>query len=124
MKYFKLPLLIVMFVVLFNGAAFAHDKRLHKGKSMEGRIVSITPEGFELATDAKQYLVLINAETKFEIGDKAADKEQLTKDAKVKVFGTKLPGGKIAAKEVLIEESHMEGEQKHSESEHSEEHHE
>ena len=109
MKQLKTFVIAVLFLTLVSGNAFAHDQEHHKGKPTEGVVVSVVSESFELATEDKSYTIIVDEKTKFEMGDKKVGREQLTKDSKVKVFGTKLPGGKIAASEVLIEKSSSHG---------------
>lgn len=104
MRFLKSLFPVIIFVGLICSDALAHDKVHHKGKPTEGEIGSIALESFELVTESKSYTVIVDDKTKFEMGEKKVSQEYLTKDMRVKVFGTKLPGAKIAASEVLIEE--------------------
>jgi len=103
MKYLKLLITVPLLLTFISSDAFAHDKKLHKGKPTEGIVASVTPEGFVLSTENKSYTIVVNEKTKFEAGDEQVDRDHLAKDSKVKVFGTKLPESKIVAREVLIE---------------------
>jgi hypothetical protein len=87
---------------LLTGPAGAHDAKLHKGKPVEGEIVSIDGAKLELKTAAGVVPVILQEKTKYEHGNKAVNRTHLKKGGRVSVFGTKLPTGEMAAREILI----------------------
>lgn len=85
-----------------TGTANAHDEKLHRGKAIEGEVLSMSSDGFELKTEDDSLAVVVTDKTKFERGNSIISLADVTEGMKVKIFGTKLPGGKLAAKEVLL----------------------
>jgi hypothetical protein len=83
-------------------AAYAHDASKHKGKPIEGEVVSVAEDRFQLKTATGTVPVTFSSKTKFEYGKATVDKTHVTKGGRITVFGTKLPSGEVVAREVLI----------------------
>lgn len=81
---------------------WAHDASQHKGKPIEGEVISTSTDRFEIKTASGNVPVTFSSKTKFEHGTAAVDATHVTKGEHVKVFGTKLPSGDFVAREVLI----------------------
>ena len=96
-------LLLVNLVAV--GQANAHDQSLHKGKPIEGEIITVSANSFELKTEKGTVTVTVTGKTKLEIGENTTTKDSLIQGTKVKIYGTKLPGGKVVAKEILFDEN-------------------
>jgi hypothetical protein len=88
--------------LIVPATVMAHDPSLHKGKSVDGEVTSVTGDRFELKTASGTVPVTFSSKTKFEHGKATVDKSHLTTGQEVKVFGTKLPSGDLVAKEVLL----------------------
>lgn len=80
----------------------AHDASKHKGKPVQGDVVSTADDRFEVKTETGVVPVKTSSKTKFEHGDATVDRTHVSKGAHVSVFGTKLPSGEMVAREVLI----------------------
>lgn len=89
-------------LVLTMGLAFAHDPSKHKGKPLQGQVLSSAGDRFEIKTEAGVVPVTFSSKTKFEHGNATVDQTHVTKGVEVSVFGTKLPSGEVVAREVLI----------------------
>jgi hypothetical protein len=98
----RLLLTIPLAWALVLGTAGAHDAKLHKGKPVEGEIVSIDAAKLELKTAAGVIPVTLSAKTKYEHENQTVTRSHLKKGARVSVFGTKLATGEMAAREILI----------------------
>jgi hypothetical protein len=84
---------------------FAHDISKHKGKPTVGRIVSVEDHQMVIQSGGKSIPVVLNAETKFERGNRAITKSDLKKGEQVSVFGTLLGTGELVAREIKTENS-------------------
>jgi methionine-rich copper-binding protein CopC len=120
-------LLLLALCVLGPVSAHGHDKKLHKGKPVEGEIVSVEPGAFTLKASNSRHKVTLKADTNIEIGTAThAKKDDLKVGQHVAVFGTKLPGGEIVASEVVVETGddagHDHGAGKSHDGQHSHEH--
>jgi hypothetical protein len=89
-------------VIVLSTVASAHDASKHKGKPVEGEVIAVTSDRFEIRTAAGAVPVTFSSKTKFEHGSATVDKTHVTKGERVTVFGTKLPSGEMVAREVLI----------------------
>jgi len=98
----KLSMTLLFAVLLIPSAARAHDPSKHKGKGVQGEIVSIVNDRIELKTSAGAKTVTINEKTKFERGSAQVTKSDLKKGDGVTVFGTKLASGELVAREILL----------------------
>jgi hypothetical protein len=98
------PLLtaVAALVSVCGTAAYAHDASKHKGKPIEGEVVSVAGDRFQLKTATGTVPVTFSSKTKFEHGKAMVDKTHVTKGGRITVFGTKLPSGEVVAREVLI----------------------
>ena len=93
---------VAALLVLTTGLSFAHDPSKHKGKPVQGEVVSSAADRFEIKTAAGVVPVTFSSKTKVEHGDATVDRTHVTKGVHVSVFGTKLPSGEMVAREVLI----------------------
>ena len=100
--YRKLSVGLLFLALLIPSAARAHDPSKHKGKGVQGEIVSIANHRIELKTSAGAKAVTINDKTKFERGSTQVTKSDLKKGDRVTVFGTKLASGELVAREILL----------------------
>jgi hypothetical protein len=98
----KLSITLLLVGLLIPSAARAHNPSKHKGKGVEGEIVSIENNRMELKTSAGPRNVTINDKTKFERGSAQVTKSDLKKGDRVTVFGTKLASGELVAREILL----------------------
>jgi methionine-rich copper-binding protein CopC len=98
----RILITIVTAVIIATGALLAHDASKHKGKPVQGEVVSTAADRFELKTEAGVLPVTFSSKTKFEHDNATVDKTHVTKGERVTVFGTKLPNGEMVAREVLI----------------------
>ena len=98
----RILITIIAAVALTSSSLVAHDASKHKGKPVQGEVVSSASDRFELKTEAGVVPVTFSSKTKFEHGNATVDKTHVTKGAHVSVFGTKLPSGEMVAREVLI----------------------
>jgi hypothetical protein len=100
----KRMILALAIAAVLGGAApaLAHDASKHKGKPVEGEVISTAKDGFEIKTATGSQRVTFSSKTKFEHGTATVDASHVTKGERVKVFGTKLPSGDFVAREVLI----------------------
>lgn len=98
----KLTITLLFLALLIPSAARAHDPSKHKGKGVQGEIVSIANDGIELKTSAGAQTVTVNDKTKFERGSAQVTKSDLKKGDRVMVFGTKLANGELVAREILL----------------------
>ncbi|MEW5976286.1 MAG: DUF5666 domain-containing protein [Acidobacteriota bacterium] len=98
----KLSVTLWLVALLIPSAARAHDPSKHKGKGVEGEIVSIENNRVELKTPAGAKTVTINDKTKFERGSTQITKSDLKKGDRVTIFGTKLANGELVAREILL----------------------
>lgn len=104
--------ILITLVLLVPASMRAHDPSKHKGKAVEGEIVSIAEGRFEMKTESGSVPVTFSSKTKFEHGSQAVTKDHLQKGERVSVFGTKLPTGELVAREVLIGAPKMDHRQK------------
>src|SRR5215210_1649689 len=93
---------VAALVSVCGTAAYAHDASKHKGKPIEGEVVSVAEDRFQLKTATGTMPVTFSSKTKFEHGKAMVDKTHVTKGGRIAVFGTKLPSGEVVAREVLI----------------------
>jgi hypothetical protein len=93
---------VLVFGLLAPTLASAHDRSLHKGKSTDGEIVSVSADKLELKTASGPVMVTLNDKTKYEHGKQTLTKSHLKKGDHVSVFGTKLPTGELVAREILV----------------------
>jgi RNase P/RNase MRP subunit p29 len=98
----KLTITLLFLALLIPSAVRAHDPSQHKGKGVQGEIVSIENDRIELKTSAGTKIVKLNDKTKLEHGNQKMAKEDLKKGHQVKVIGTTLASGEIVAREVLM----------------------
>ena len=98
----RILITITAAVALTSGAMLAHDASKHKGKPVQGEVVSSAGDRFEVKTATGVVPVTFSSKTKFEHGNATVDKTHVSKGAHVSVFGTKLPSGEIVAREILI----------------------
>ena len=98
----RIMITMIAVVALTSGSAFAHDASKHKGKSVQGEVVSSAGDGFQLKTETGVISVTFSSKTKFEHGNATVDKTHVKTGERVTVFGTKLPSGVLVAREVLI----------------------
>ena len=98
----RIAITIIAAVALTSCSAFAHDASKHKGKSVQGEVVSSAGDGFQLKTETGVIPVTFSSKTKFEHGNAAVDKTHVKTGERLTVFGTKLPSGVLVAREVLI----------------------
>lgn len=87
------------------GPAFAHDKSLHKGKAVEGEVISVSGDSFQLKTEQGTSTVHLGDKTVIERGDSPADRAAIAPGEHVSVFGNKTEGG-VFAKEIVIGSGH------------------
>lgn len=80
----------------------AHDAKLHKGKATEGEIVSILGNTVVMKTATGNVNVVLNKDTKYEMGEQAVDVNHFKKGDKISVIGTKLATGELVAKEMIM----------------------
>lgn len=80
----------------------AHDAKLHKGNATPGEIVSIAGSTVVVKTAKATLNVVVDKDTKFEMGDQVVDLSHFKAGDKVTVIGTKLATGELAAKEVVM----------------------
>lgn len=101
MKYVAIYLLSIL---LLAGPGFAHDEKLHKGKSTDGKVLTIEGDSIEVKTEKGTVVVSVMTETNYELGTKGkpAKKSDLKEGDFVMVSGPKLESGKIAAKAIMI----------------------
>ena len=104
--YRKLFITLLFLALLIPSAARAHDPSKHKGKGVQGEIVSIEKDRIELKTSSGTKMVKLNDKTKFEHGNQKMAREDLKKGDQVKVIGTTLASGEIVAREVLMTAPH------------------
>jgi hypothetical protein len=88
--------------IALSTVASAHDPSKHKGKPVEGEVVSVADDRFEIKTATGTVPVTYSSKTKFEHGTATVDKTHVTVGERVSVFGTKLPSGELVAREVII----------------------
>jgi RNase P/RNase MRP subunit p29 len=98
----KLTITLLFLGLLIPSAARAHDPSKHKGKGVQGEIVSIDNDRIELKTSTGTKIVKLNDKTKLEHGSQKMAREDLKKGNQVKVIGTTLASGEIVAREVLM----------------------
>lgn len=114
--------LTAVIILAMPATVLGHDPSKHKGKSVDGEVVSVGRDRFDLKTKSGTVPVSFSSKTKFEHGEATVDKSHLSKGQKVKVFGTKLPSGDLVAKEVLLgassDDHHKTGKGTKSTSEH------
>ena len=89
--------------------ASAHDDRFHRGKPVEGEVISVDSDSLRLRTEAGEETITLGVKTKYELGEELVGKETLKPGDRVSILGTKLEEGMVA-QEVLI---HPEGEGHH-----------
>ena len=94
--------MLLFFALLVPSAVRAHDPSQHKGKGVQGEIVSIENDRIELKTSKGTKIVKLNDKTKLEHGNQKMAKEDLKKGNQVKVIGTTLASCEIVAREVLM----------------------
>ena len=101
MKYLAACLLSLF---LMTNPGFAHDEKLHKGKSTDGKVIAVEGDTIQVKTDKGTVLISLMAETKYELGAQGAPgkKSDLKPGDFVMVTGPKLESGNIAAKAVMI----------------------
>jgi len=108
--YKRLSIGLLFVVLLIPSLTRAHDPSKHKGKGVQGEIVSVANDRIELKTSAGTKTVTINEKTKFERGSAQATKSDLKKGDGVTVFGTKLASGELVAREILLSNAeHQDG---------------
>lgn len=100
--YKKLSVTLLFVALLIPSAARGHDPSKHKGKGVQGEIVSIENDRIELKTSTGTKIVKLNDKTKLEHGNQKMAKEALKKGNQVKIIGTTLASGEIVAREVLM----------------------
>ena len=98
----KTFVLMLTALALTTGIASAHDASKHKGKPVQGEVITSSSDRFEVKTESGVIPVTFSSKTKFEHGSAAVDNTHVTKGTQVSVFGTKLPSGEMVAREVLI----------------------
>lgn len=98
----KTLILMLTAVALMTGIASAHDASKHKGKPVQGEVITSSSDRFEVKTESGVIPVTFSSKTKFEHGNADVDNTHVTKGTQVSVFGTKLPSGEMVAREVLI----------------------
>lgn len=94
----------VIATALLATPAFAHDPKLHKGPKVEGKVVAVKGDRFEVGTEGGTVAVYLTDETKYEQGADGAKaaRSALREGQHVMVSGHKLASGKFAASEVMI----------------------
>ena len=80
----------------------AHDQKLHKGNATQGEIVSMEGNNVVMKTATGNVKVVLNKDTKYEMGEKTVDLSHFKKGDKIGVIGTKLASGELVAKEILM----------------------
>ncbi|MFO0842293.1 MAG: DUF5666 domain-containing protein [Gemmataceae bacterium] len=98
-------LILVVLSALAARPALGHDKSLHKGKPVEGVVLSVSGDSFEMKTDQGTSTVHLSDKTFIERGESRADKAAIAPGEHVSVFGNKTEGG-MFAKEVVIGTGH------------------
>ena len=98
----RMLITMIAAVGMTAGGLLAHDASKHKGKPVQGEVVSSAGDRFELKTETGVIPVTFSSKTKFEHGNASVDKTHVTKGTHVSVFGTKLPSGEMVAREILI----------------------
>ena len=98
----KMSAALLFVALLIPSPARAHDPSKHKGKGVQGEIVSIANDGIELKTSAGAQTVTTNDKTQFERGSAQITTADLKKGDRVTVFGTKLANGELVAREILL----------------------
>ena len=98
----RILITMIAAVGMTPGGLWAHDASKHKGKPVQGEVVSSAGDRFELKTETGVIPVTFSSKTKFEHGNVSVDKTHVTKGTHVSVFGTKLPSGAMVAREILI----------------------
>lgn len=93
---------IMAAITLTSGSTFAQDASNHTGRTVQGEVVSLSGDRFELKTEMGVIPVTFSLKTKFQHGNAIVDQAHVTKGAQVSVFGTKLPSGELVAREVVI----------------------
>ena len=84
--------------------AFAHDKEMHKGLNIEGKVLEKTDGSVLLQTEKEKVTVQFSESTKFELGmdGKPGTKSQLNVGDFLMVEGHKMPGKAFGASTVMI----------------------
>src|SRR5262245_3760075 len=98
----KTSVMLLFLALLVPSAARAHDPSKHKGKGVQGEIVSIENDRIELKTSTGLKVVKLDDKTNLEHGNQKMAKEDLKKGNQIKVIGTTLASGEIVAREVLM----------------------
>lgn len=92
----------LVIAVLTATLAVGHEPSQHKGKPVEGKVISVEGDRLTLQTAAGPVTVTLADTTEFERGDAAATRDALTRGVDATVFGTKLPGGEMVARHVVV----------------------
>jgi ribosomal protein S1 len=93
-------------VLLAAGLAAAHEQSLHKGRSMEGEVVSVSEDGIVMQTAKGHVSVTLSESTTVERGDEKLARDAVHTGDHVTVFGTTLATGELVASEVVIGGAH------------------
>ena len=92
----------IVVVLLAGGLAAAHEKSLHKGRSTQGEVVSVSKDGLVMQTTKGKVSVTLSESTVIERGDDKVARDALQAGDHVSVFGTTLATGELVAREVVI----------------------
>ena len=98
----KTSVMLLFLALLMPAAVRAHDPSKHKGKGIQGEIVSITNDRIQVKTSTGTLMVSTDDKTKFERGNHQVTKADLKKGDQVTIFGTKLSTDELVAREILL----------------------
>ena len=93
-------------VLLAAGLAAAHEQSLHKGRSTEGEVISVSEDGLVMQTAKGNVSVTLSDSTTVERGDEKVARGAVHTGDHVSVFGTTLATGELVAREIVIGGSH------------------
>lgn len=93
---------VMLFVVLAQGPALAHEASLHRGKPTEGEVIAVLGDHMTLRARTGPIDVTLMEDTKLEEEGKDATRADLTPGTQVAVFGTKLPTGELVAHDIVL----------------------
>ena len=89
-------------LLLAGGLSAAHEQSLHKGRSTEGEVVSVSKDGLMMQTAKGRVSVTLSESTTVERGDEQVARDAIHTGDHVSVFGTTLATGELVAREIVI----------------------
>lgn len=90
-------------VLMAGGGTTAHEQSLHKGHPTEGRVASVSENGFVLDTDKGNVSVTLTDTTTMARGEKPITRKDIRPGDHVSVLGTKLATGELVAHEIVVQ---------------------